>query len=68
MLTEPLTLGSYFVQVTGKEISATGEAPSGTVLTTAVPEPATWGVMLVGFGAIGASMRGARRRQAALAA
>jgi hypothetical protein len=32
---------------------------------TAVPEPATWGVMLVGFGAIGASIRNTRRRRVA---
>jgi hypothetical protein len=29
---------------------------------TAVPEPATWGLMLVGFGMLGASMRYRRRR------
>ena len=32
----------------------------------AVPEPATWSLMLVGFGALGATLR--RRRQAAVAA
>jgi hypothetical protein len=34
---------------------------------TGVPEPATWAVMLLGFGGIGAAMRSARRRQAVLA-
>jgi hypothetical protein len=33
----------------------------------AVPEPGTWAMMLVGFGAIGASMRRARRIKARLA-
>jgi hypothetical protein len=33
----------------------------------AVPEPGTWAMMLVGFGAIGASMRRARRDTARLA-
>lgn len=37
-------------------------------LSTAVPEPATWAVMLVGFGAVGAAMRGARRKPAATTA
>ncbi|HEX4181513.1 MAG TPA: PEPxxWA-CTERM sorting domain-containing protein [Caulobacteraceae bacterium] len=33
--------------------------------TTAVPEPASWALMLVGFGGIGAMVRGGRRRVAA---
>jgi hypothetical protein len=32
-----------------------------------VPEPATWAVMLVGFGSIGAAMRRSRRKQLATA-
>jgi hypothetical protein len=32
------------------------------------PEPATWAMMLVGFGGIGAAMRSARRKQAIVAA
>jgi hypothetical protein len=28
-----------------------------TASTPAIPEPATWGMMLLGFGAIGAAMR-----------
>jgi hypothetical protein len=32
-----------------------------------VPEPSTWAVMLMGFGAVGATLRGARRKQAAFA-
>lgn len=35
---------------------------------SAVPEPATWAMMLVGFGAIGATMRRRTRRVAALPA
>ena len=37
--------------------TATAEAPA------AVPEPATWAMMLVGFGAVGYSMRFARRKR-----
>lgn len=33
----------------------------------AVPEPATWAMMILGFGAIGGIMRGSNRRRAALA-
>ncbi len=41
---------------------------STSVFAQAVPEPATWAVMFLGFGAIGATMRSARRRQVAVAA
>lgn len=37
----------------------------GTITVNGVPEPATWAMMLIGFGAIGASMR--RRRSPAVA-
>lgn len=33
----------------------------GYNLISSVPEPATWGMMIVGFGAIGATMRGKRK-------
>lgn len=36
-----------------------------STITAAVPEPSTWAMMLIGFGAIGASMR--RRRLTAIA-
>ena len=32
-----------------------------------VPEPATWAMLIISFGGIGAMLRGARRRQGALA-
>jgi hypothetical protein len=59
-----LTLDNFAVRyqaVTGPGVmdgSATGRQ-----ITTAVPEPGTWALMLVGFGAVGFSMR-RRRRQA----
>lgn len=33
----------------------------GDVITSAVPEPASWGLMLLGFGAIGSAVRRRRR-------
>jgi hypothetical protein len=64
--------GNYLLKVmsTGiDEVAGQGNAKFSVELQgTAVPEPATWGVMLMGFGAIGAAMRGARRKQALAAA
>ncbi len=43
-----------------------GTAGSGSFnfeVAAGVPEPATWAFLIVGFGAIGASMRSARRRE-----
>ena len=37
------------------------------VSVSAVPEPATWAMMIIGFGAVGGAARSARRRQAAFA-
>ena len=42
-----------------------GNVTTFSATTTAVPEPATWALMLLGFGGIGMAMR--RRRQPVLA-
>ena len=39
----------------------------GSITTTAVPEPMTWALMLIGFGGLGLAMRSRRRQAAALA-
>jgi hypothetical protein len=39
----------------------------GAVFSTAVPEPATWAVVILGFGCVGAAMRHRRQRFAAQA-
>ena len=40
---------------------------SYTAIVSGVPEPATWAMMIFGFGAVGAMVRAARRRNARLA-
>ena len=47
-------------------IDAGGSVTSGS--TGAIPEPATWALMLVGFGGLGAAMRAHRRTNRDLAA
>jgi hypothetical protein len=42
-----------------------GDLLDNISVTTAVPEPATWAMMLIGFGAVGFMMRGSRRNQSA---
>jgi hypothetical protein len=37
---------------------------SVSMVTSAVPEPATWAMMIIGFGAVGTMVRGSRRRNA----
>ena len=69
-LTDYLLAGSI---VTGNIIIGHSEAgisgyvaPITPPVVAAVPEPATWGMMILGFGLIGAAMR--RRRPVVLAA
>ena len=52
------------VSLSGANLSSVGQVRLGgvTSLVRAVPEPASWALMIVGFGGIGAAMR--RRRQA----
>ncbi|MDP3852394.1 THxN family PEP-CTERM protein [Phenylobacterium sp.] len=38
-----------------------------SMITSAVPEPSTWAMMIVGFGAVGSMVRSARRRNAFVA-
>ena len=59
-----LNSGSHTIQVVGTLHGATGSYV-GTLNVAAVPEPATWAMMLLGFGAMGVAIR--RRRQPVLA-
>ena len=57
-------LGSHTITVAGNLLGPNGSY-SGTLNVAAVPEPATWAMMLLGFGAMGLVIR--RRRQPVLA-
>ena len=70
---DPFKLYSYtFTTTTGGNLFFTESGPSdqqgnildNVTLNTGVPEPATWAVMLLGFGGMGAAMRNTRRKQA----
>ena len=58
-----LAAGTHHLFINGGYNTPVGQNPtySGTLNITAVPEPATWGLMLLGFGAIGFAMRRRRR-------
>ncbi len=58
-----ITLDSFVTrfQSIDPEINGSSSGIGVGTVTTAVPEPATWAMMLVGFGLVGASLR--RRRQ-----
>ena len=57
-----LGAGSYQLKYVGYGSGSFG----GSVSFAAVPEPATWGMMLLGFAGIGMAMRRSRRRNGAL--
>jgi hypothetical protein len=60
-----LTAGSYYLQLS--TVGAPKELVTGGVtLLSAVPEPATWAMMLIGVAGLGAMARGRRRAVAAL--
>jgi hypothetical protein len=48
-----LAVGTYYVQVSGKMMSATSGSFGGAVMLAPVPEPATYGMMLAGLGLVG---------------
>jgi hypothetical protein len=64
-----LSKGSYTLTFQGlANADETSFIDNVSITTSAVPEPAAWAVMLVGFGVVGAAMRTQRRAQAAVAA
>ena len=65
-LANPVTLdaGQYTLAISGNN-SGAGSLGGSITIRQAVPEPSTWAMMLIGFGAVGFAMR--RRRTPALA-
>lgn len=64
------TLSNPVFSVGTYSITNFGSATSGSLriseVATAVPEPATWAMMFIGLGLVGASMRRSSRKQAIL--
>src|SRR5579862_4089416 len=58
-----LAPGDYYLELS--TVAAPKELVTGGIKLFAVPEPATWSLMLLGVGALGAQLR--RRRQAVVA-
>ena len=65
-LANPVTLGAstYTLSINGNN-SGAGSLGGSITIRQAVPEPSTWAMMLLGFGAVGFAMR--RRRTPVLA-
>ncbi len=56
-----LNAGSYYLELTPADIVRNEELVSGALTLSAVPEPASWALMIGGFGLLGLA---ARRRRA----
>jgi hypothetical protein len=69
---QPYTLYNLYFNGASGHVAFTDLGPSdqqgdlldNVVVTTGVPEPATWAMMLTGFFGVGFMMRGSRRKQA----
>jgi len=58
----PLAAGSYFLVVSGTVLSKAAGTYTGSATVSAVPEPATYGMLLGGLGLVGA-LAGRRQRK-----
>jgi hypothetical protein len=64
--TVPLMPGSYYVEVKGHVSNPNGANYTMGVFGAAVPEPATWAMLIGGLGLMGASLRLSRRSSKAM--
>ncbi len=58
----PLGAGSYSVWLQETGVGSASYKFDFQVAESAVPEPATWGMLIAGFGAIGCAIRARRKR------
>ena len=61
-----LAAGNYRLTIIGTSPNSGSFTGNVRIATAAVPEPATWALMLLGFGAVGAVMRRQRKQSATL--
>ena len=57
-----LAAGNYYLQVSGTLVSNTSGAYGGALMLAPVPEPASYGLLLAGLGAVGFVVRKRRTR------
>jgi hypothetical protein len=60
-ITSPVLAGQQTIRVIGT--SGGNASYAGTISYAAIPEPAVWATMLIGFGAVGTTMRRTRRQR-----